>query len=465
MFLIFQCLLFYSFDENWKTEVFPEILPKFNLSLSRDPKIVLPALNFKLNSMKFGTMALTNYNPSYGSKYRNAWKQLQIGEGDNNDTSYTIFCGGSVSAVDWATVNGDLNFLAVACNSKTEGIKMNLAESSKSCLQIYEFKSLINEKFQGFADICKLAYVIIVNEGPIWSMKFHPSVSSIEKRIGLLAVTTSNQSISVYSLPYLNHHKSIVLPLQPRVVCKLWEDSLLFGDAFLLQATKVVWYQKNDSDTILAAGFVSGLVGMWNFSREEFSDSVENKVLYPCHVVQAHLEPITALDFKATTGPQFHMLTGSLDRKCKVYTIDEVRYQEIACHYSGSRIQCAEWLMHWPGFLIGYDDCFTTTSLVYRQPLEFGERNMPLLSLDTSIVHLNINHWLNLVMFVTDAGDVIGFKPNQMLVMHPKDKWTFFNFKLFCSNDVIKISDSGTEENGIVFGDLKVISYKDVHSI
>lgn len=298
--------------------------------------------------------------------------------------------------------------------------------------------------------------MFIVNEGPIWSIKFHPSESPIDKRVGLLAVTNANQNVLIYSLPYLNNIKPIVLPLEPVLICKLQQDDILFNDEFLLQASKVAWYQKNGSDSILAAGFINGLVAVWNVSNSDVSES-ESKILFPQFVIQAHLESVTALDFKATTDKEFHLLTASVDRKLKFFTFDETGYQEIADHYSLSRVLCAEWWMNWPGYLVGFDDCFTFNAFYYRQPLEFGTRNAQLLGMDSSVVHLNINQWLNFAMIVTEAGDVIGCQPQQLLQNYSKDKWSYFNFSVYSYTDYKKLSEN---EFGIVFCDFKVCTRK-----
>lgn len=308
-------------------------------------------------------------------------------------------------------------------------------------------------RFQGFGGISKLSYVIIINDGPIWSIKFHPSESSIDKRIGLLAVATANQNVLVYSLPYLNNSKSTVLPLNPSLICQLEAEDGFFNDEFLLQATRVAWFQKSGCDSVLAAGYVSGLIGVWNISRHEYSNEEPNNTSYPHHVIQAHLEPITALDFRTRTGSDFQLLTASLDRRVKVYTFDEVHYYEIANYYSPSRVLCAEWWMHWPGYLTGIDDCFTFSSFNYRQPLEFGIRNYSLLPVSSSITDISINNWLNMAMFVTDAGDVIGCQPNQMMQLYVKDKWSFFKHQIYSSTDYNKMSDG---KINVVFGDFKV---------
>lgn len=301
--------------------------------------------------------------------------------------------------------------------------------------------------------------MIIIDDGPVWSIKFHPSESQIEKRIGLLAVATANQSVLVYSLPYLNNDKPIVLQIEPNLVCKLEKNAMLFNDEYLMQTSKISWFQKNDCDSILAAGYISGVVSVWNISCEDHNDDAISKELYPHYVIQAHLEPVTVLDFKATSGTDFHLLTASVDRKLKVFTFDKVRYQEIASHYSLSRVLCAEWWMHWPGCVVGFDDSLSSPSFTYRQPLEFGQRNSNLLLTNSSIIHLNINHWLNVAMLVTDSGDVIGCNPKQLFQHgHTKDKWSHFKFSIFSSTDYNKISSKGVEEIGVVFDDFKVKS-------
>lgn len=306
-------------------------------------------------------------------------------------------------------------------------------------------------RFPGFSDASKLCYVIIIDDGPIWSIKFHPNESSIDKRVGILAVATANQSVLLYSLPYLNNEESLVLPLKPVLNCKLEDGDVFFNDQHLLQATRVAWFSKAGCDTVLAAGYVSGTIALWKIAED-----ITEPTIYPHHVILAHMEPITALDFKATNGSDFHLLTASLDRKLKVFLFDDVGYQEIASYYATSRVLAAEWWQHWPGYLMGFDDCFTFTSFIHRQPLEFASRNTTLCAVSSSIVHININHGLNFVMFVTDAGDVIGCSPHQMFFSHAKDKWSHYKFNVFACTDFNRITSNGVEEIAVVFNDFKV---------
>lgn len=96
--------------------------------------------------MKFTTKSTDYYTNAYESQHNQQWNQLEICEVESDKNSATIFCGGSVAAIDWAPVSGGLNFLAVACNNVNRGIELSLDKSTKSCVQFYEFKDLKNEK-------------------------------------------------------------------------------------------------------------------------------------------------------------------------------------------------------------------------------------------------------------------------------------------------------------------------------
>lgn len=109
-------------------------------------------LNTKLKStsMKFNLNISDNYHLNFKAEFTSAeeeWKVLDIGNSIGNKHSLTLFCGGSVSGLDWAQSSDvDVNFLAVACNNYNSLFHMNLERTFKCCIQVYEFKKLVNEK-------------------------------------------------------------------------------------------------------------------------------------------------------------------------------------------------------------------------------------------------------------------------------------------------------------------------------
>lgn len=308
-----------------------------------------------------------------------------------------------------------------------------------------------------------------INDGPIWSIKFHPFVLSSENRIGLLAVTTANQDIYVFSLPYLKNdaedvRKNLIISLEPSIICKLSEEINLHQEKYLMQACATNWYYRKDQMQLLAGGFVNGLVSIWNIDEDDVkasdSDTVE---MLPFLVFQPHREAVTSIDFKSTIGSEIHVLTSSLERDIKVFTLDNNQIREIANYYSVSRNLCAQWFYHWPGYVVGNDGCFNAGSLSYRQPLEFGMRNLGLIQTTSSVIDLDINHWLNYVIFVTDSGDILGTNPSQMMSTNPKDRWQYFANTVLTFTDAVKIESKSSsvdgeniDEYGIIFNDIKV---------
>ena len=275
-----------------------------------------------------------------------------------------------------------------------------------------------------------------------------------------MAVGSADQCVYVYSLPYGDDDQKSVYFNLPRLVCKVKIGKIFFDQNHLLQVLRVSWFVKNNQETLLAAGYINGLVSVWNVSNSSLDDELSSM---PMHLIQAHKESITALDFKRTNGNEFHLLTGSLDRNIKVFTFDDHRFQETSSHYAVSRILWAEWWLHWPSCIIGFDDCFSFGSIVHRQPMDFGMRNRSLLKIsNTSIVHFSINHWLNFVMFSTESGDILGCSPGQMLDKRLSNRafnqWSNHNFNFVSSTGCSDILKDGKKEIGTVFSDFKVRS-------
>jgi hypothetical protein len=270
-----------------------------------------------------------------------------------------------------------------------------------------------------------------------------------DRQVRLLAVGTSVRTVRIYSLPYRKKGEPAVLSKLTCVICDLKRSE----SPSLLQATRLTWLV--GQETLLAAGYSNGIVAVWNAS------TLSDRENLPRHVMQPHSETITALDFKSTTSGEIHLLTASLDRKVKFFMFDGCQWQEISSFYANSRVLCAEWWLHWPGFLFGIDNSFNYGSIFHRQPLEFGSRNTLLLCFNSSVVHLDINHWINFAMFVTDTGDVLGCQPGQMeLLTSSKTVWKCNNFRMISSNHLVEVT---AKEKGIVFSEFQV-SWKKIIS-
>ncbi|XP_070490513.1 uncharacterized protein [Chironomus tepperi] len=438
-------------------DILTEFSPKYKICISANLASYLMDLKIDTKSMKFSTSLKDDYCLDYGRLPNQEWNQLDFGNNHADKNSLTLFCGGSVSSLDWSQSKDDKNYLAVACNSTKEK-NTDLEETSKTCIQVYEFENLVNEKFTTFTNTSKFLYFFTINEGPVWSIKFHPFVIPNNDRIGLLAVTSSNHHIYVYSLPYLKNDTDcpIIISLEPSFICKTSNDIWLFQDKYLMQATVVNWFYRKECDLqLLGAGFINGMISLWNFSDIEEAEHTDATILFPYMTFQPHRESVTALDFKYMLGSEIQLLTTSFDRDVKVFIIENTNFHEISSHYSTSRILCAEWWHNWPGFVTGNDNCYSHGNLVHRQPLEFGSRHNYLFYCISSVTTLNVNNWLNLAVFTTDAGDVLMSNPSQLMSCHPKDRWMYFGNNVLSYTDIVDLEPNSNNEHGIVFYDLK----------
>ena len=298
-------------------------------------------------------------------------------------------------------------------------------------------------------------YGFVVDDGPVWSVKFCPTGAPTAQRIGLIAVSTSIGDVLVYSLPNIQNSGSYLLHLTASVVCKV-KDELIFNDLFN-QACQLTWYH-NSNINLLTAGFLDGTVGIWDMNNmKSHKKEASSNIIYPSSVVSAHLERITALDIRSTKDA-IYLITAGLDRRVRTFcmTATNVLY-EVSNYQCKSRLFCAKWWHNWPQMLLGEDDCFTQNPLFMRNPYELAYRYHSFYAFSGSVMDITINNYLNTAMIVTDSGDVLGYEAPQLLICSDtkfKDK----ELQVHSFADFSKITTGAEEEEeiGVVFCDLKV---------
>lgn len=432
------------FEAFWSKEILNK-LTSSHIVQKDDLTKLLTSMKFQPHSKPFSIRKNKSYSSKFFAESSNQLTQLQIGQSHHENETVTMFCGGAISSIDWAPMmhDSDFDFLAVACNHSADEVKCNLETTSISLIQIYQFKGL-KEKT---ARDCQLSYIFTVNDGPIWSIKFHPNQSSLKSRIGLLAVTTANQNILIFTLPYLPNAAARSLRIEPSLTCKLQLDDVLFTDQYLYQAMKVNWLVNGTGETFLCAGYISGLLAVWQIDDND-------KISLPHHTVQAHQECITSLDIRPSGDDSFQILTASYDRTVKTFELHDSAIRETSSYISLSAVSAAEWCINWPGYVVGHDDCYGLSKIVYKQPLDFGCRNQMLLQQQFTIKSFSINHWNNTVLFATASGEVMSFRQVRLRPSSRESIWSQCCFDIDTYTD-LQTGESG-EEIGLVFVDLKV---------
>lgn len=256
-------------------------------------------------------------------------------------------------------------------------------------------------------------YAFVVDDGPVWSVKFCPTGEPTSLRLGLLAVSTAIGDVVIYALPNVLQESKSLLHLEPSVVCKV-KDDMIFSDIFN-QTCELLWFH-NCNINLLTAGFLDGTVAIWDMNNmKSLKKEVTSNVIYPSSVVAAHMERITALDIRSTDDA-IYLITTSLDRKIRTFYMTETNVlHEVSNYQCKSRLFCAKWWQNWPSVILGEDDCFTPNSLFMRNPYEFSYRYHSFYSFPGSIMDIAINDYQNTAMFVTDSGDVLGYEAQQLI--------------------------------------------------
>lgn len=133
------------------------------------------------------------------------------------------------------------------------------------------------------------------------------------------------------------------------------------------------------------------------------------------HVIQAHLGCVTAIDFHFVDQQKL-LMTCSLDRRMKVFSIAGILPVEVSNHVCKSSILCAEWWSHWTSFVLGTDICFSLGfPNMITQPHDIVFKTQNVINSDSSVMDLSLNNWLNTVLMVSESGDVFGFKMPQLV--------------------------------------------------
>jgi WD40 repeat protein len=259
----------------------------------------------------------------------------------------------------------------------------------------------------------ELSYTIPVAVGPVWCIKFYPieNPEDFEVNIGVLAVTTSSGEVHIYSLPMLSNQCAI-LNLEATYRLRLSEDP---PSDSLKQPCKLSWSKGKCGDTYLGVGYRNGFVAIWDFQRLSNAE-----IQYPFHVIAAHPTSITALDFHCTS--KVYLMTCSLDRRIKVFSLSNSIPTEISNFNHKTRVMCGEFWLHWATLMTGNDESFCKgCSNTMKQPHEIFKASS-LVCNDHSISSLSLNHYLNVALFASDNGDLVTYRLQQMAYFGGKQK-------------------------------------------
>lgn len=131
------------------------------------------------------------------------WRTLKCGQSHSDNESRTLFCGGPILAMEWATLpttyeNDEILAISVNTNPSEPILVQGNSVPVGSVIQFWSIPSTLST----IDNVPEMLYAINCPDGPVMSMKFCPSGGNIEgKRLGLLAIGTVDGAIDILALP------------------------------------------------------------------------------------------------------------------------------------------------------------------------------------------------------------------------------------------------------------------------
>uniref|UniRef100_A0A3P8Z9W5 General transcription factor 3C polypeptide 2 n=1 Tax=Esox lucius TaxID=8010 RepID=A0A3P8Z9W5_ESOLU len=272
-----------------------------------------------------------------------------------------------------------------------------------------------------------LAYGIAQDKGFVWNLKWCPGgawelpttnrKAPHMPRLGLLAASSSDGHISIYSLP----HPDAVLargkptatgepaPRQLAVITLKRGSFKANHDEKATQVLSMDWLPVKPHN-ILAAGFYDGTVVLWDLSSrsalQRVRDPDRSHTLFPYHCFMAHDNGARALSFCHASRDL--MVTAGDDRMVKMW--DLRRTWEPCQSFKRFLSTEAAWPLHWAGVFVSQESTYGTFGqhgLNYFDSGYLGFKPLFLVPRKGTMWSLSISDWLNTAVTSDSLGDVI----------------------------------------------------------
>ncbi|XP_045576830.1 general transcription factor 3C polypeptide 2 isoform X1 [Salmo salar] len=379
-----------------------------------------------------------------------------------------FYTGGPVWAMDWCPSPDGApasQYAAIYCHRNLDDQhRMNELYTKPGLIQIWDLGQLqYNTSPQSSP---RLAYGIAQDKGFVWNLKWCPGgawelpttnrKAPHMPRLGLLAASTSDGHITIYSLPHPDtlmarrKHTAKGGASPTLMICQVQGVITLKRGSFKTnhdeknnQVLSMDWLPVKPHN-ILAAGFYDGTVALWNLSSKSILQRVRapdrSFTLYPYHCFIAHDNATRALSFchassssvfpvlppavlsspyplissplsslsSALPPPRDLMVTAGDDRLVKMW--DLRRTWEPCQSFKRFLSTEAAWPLHWAGVFISQESTYATFGqhgLNYFDSGYLGFKPLFLVPRKGTMWSLSISDWLNTAVTADSVGDVI----------------------------------------------------------
>ncbi|KAK6167855.1 hypothetical protein SNE40_021788 [Patella caerulea] len=355
---------------------------------------------------------------------------LHIFQSFTTKDQVTSYCGATITAVEWCplpTFEIANQYAAVVCNmTSDQPIKLTGEPSGQSVVQIWKFGQL-NPLSKTMPEPV-LCYIMLHDGGCVTSISWcpqgawqHPDKTAqqnVMSRLGLLAVSSLDGHVRIYSIPHpdrfaptSNFTNPILFKPKPCLILKNVKQSDSGG-------CLVVSWQPTGVSNLIMAGYVKGLVRIWNISStspllvSETGSGV--KVIHPIKSFLAHSRRIRCLEWHQKFESVF--VTSSDDKRLKFWRLENL-FQEHDNVPVFTPVTCIKWPLNETGvvygkdhiFLLdkcstGYQDCgFRPTNIKYTPTNHIG-----------SIWDIDFIDWYNILLACDTTGTLRGARLRDM---------------------------------------------------
>lgn len=424
------------------------------------PREIVKYLNtLESESVKFACKIQTEYNGPVPEVDDDAWITLnQLDSTNLNHLSFEtsiFYCGGKIMHIDWIPLPSDYvgNQILITC-SHNKNAKLfsstNCMPTEKNCSLIQLWS--VSTKAENEIENVKFLYGIAYDDGPIFTMAICPSDAYVaSKRLSIVAIPDTNGHINILSLPEMQsktkNNTSNIIKLKPEMRLQL-----TFERAEKPQTITQLTWSRTKGHKVLCAGFNTGLVAVWNF--EHLKSGYMRKqidgipVLLPKYSFLGALSCITQLDLHADkNGTARWLLVGAIDRKIRLYDLEDPTLTPFTSTLFKSRIISGAWPLHWPIYLTVIDAALTCLGggINIKQVLYTNNQSQSTSLLnDCEPSNLAFSDWLNTAIFGNDVGDlfIINF---QQLLLH--DRCDEAELKILSVTDIVPEQQINNENN------------------
>lgn len=363
------------------------------------------------------------------------WSNLNLFESfqtthTKNRTSI-IFCGGKIITSDWIPFpndyKGDQILAIVSQNSNAQPLNQSKCQPMEKCKNLIQLWSITTDSTGQEVEKTSFMYGILYEDGPICTIAFCPSDAYVaSKRLAIVAVPDTNGSVNIISIPD-NVSKA---KTNMSTIIKLKADiRLQTGLSIEENSSKIVTqmsWSRTKGHKILCAAYNTGLIAVWNFDHlnstymTHRAASNDIPILLPQYTFMGALSFVTQLDMKSDNdGNVRWILVGSLDRRVRLYDLQDPQLTPFTSPIFKSRIISGTWPLHWPIYLTIIDAALTQQSGgLYIKPVLYTNNQPTSTNLlnECEPSNLTFSDWLNTGIYGNEVGDLFMINFQQLLL-------------------------------------------------